>query len=245
MNTNTGKEALEYAVELASKEMKIVKDQHGKEFFDSNAHSMRVLEEYKQPRTLELNTLTGLVDYIKSERDRLDDAKLIVHVVSPTRVELYSELFRENIRDRFATVEAILPSYAYERFYPVDEFNIKLQSVFTGAGHRDILIDFASSIHIENGSTVTDNGVSQAVTIKSGVQSLSNAIAPNPVELSPYRTFLEVEQPKSLFVFRINDRPGAALFEADGGIWKNEAIQNIKNYLLKELAKQTNISVIA
>lgn len=78
-------------------------------------------------KTLALNTLTGLVDYIKSERDRLDDTKLIVHVVSPTRVELYSELFMENIRNRFATVEAILPSYAYERFYPVDEFNIKLQ----------------------------------------------------------------------------------------------------------------------
>ena len=44
-----------------------------------------------------------------------------------------------------------------------------------------------------------------------------------------------------------NDRYGVtcALFEADGGAWKNEAKANIKAYLEKELADVSNIFVIS
>lgn len=52
------------------------------------------------------------------------------------------------------------------------------------------------------------------------------------MELIPFRTFQEVEQPASKFVFRIGDKdvPAFKLTEAEGGIWKNEAIRNIKRY---------------
>lgn len=53
----------------------------------------------------------------------------------------------------------------------------------------------------------------------------------------------------SNFIFRVkdNDRYGVtcALFEADGGAWKNEAKANIKAYLEKELADVSNIFVIS
>lgn len=65
----------------------------------------------------------------------------------------------------------------------------------------------------------------------------------------PYRTFTEVAQPMSNFIFRVkdNDRYGVtcALFEADGGAWKNEAKANIKAHLEKELADVSNIFVIS
>lgn len=66
-----------------------------------------------------------------------------------------------------------------------------------------------------------------------GVATKAAAIVPNPVELIPYRTFQEVGQPASRFVFRIgenNDIPVFKLIEAEGGIWKNEAVSNIKKY---------------
>ena len=75
-------------------------------------------------------------------------------------------------------------------------------------------------------------------------------IVPNPVTLCPYRTFLEVEQPESQFVFRIKDEGGVQfkLVEAEGGMWKNEAMHLIKNYFLselKEILADGRITVIA
>ena len=90
-----------------------------------------------------------------------------------------------------------------------------------------------------------DNGVSQVTTVKSGVASKSKAVAPNPVTLKPYRTFHEVEQPSSNFVFRIDKCAEMALFEADGGMWVSEAKQNVANYLTKELTEYTQAKVLA
>lgn len=56
--------------------------------------------------------------------------------------------------------------------------------------------------------------------------------------LAPYRTFLEVEQPESQFIFRMKDGPRGAIFEADGGAWRNQAIVNIREYLKEQLSEE-------
>ena len=68
----------------------------------------------------------------------------------------------------------------------------------------------------------------------------------------PYRTFLEVPQPASDFVFRISEGRGGApafkLVAADGGLWKSQAVDNVKNYLVKALADvpdREKITIIA
>lgn len=78
------------------------------------------------------------------------------------------------------------------------------------------------------------------------------AFVPNPVNLIPYRTFLEVPQPASDFVFRISEGRGGApafkLVAADGGLWKSQAVDNVKNYLVKALADvpdREKITIIA
>ena len=94
----------------------------------------------------------------------------------------------------------------------------------------------------------SDDGVTQKATIKTGLASKGAAIVPNPVTLKPYRTFLEVDQPASDFIFRMKEYSGSigcALFEADGGAWKIEAMQNIKTYLQKELEGLDQFTVIA
>lgn len=98
------------------------------------------------------------------------------------------------------------------------------------------------------GGDLTDNGISQTVTVKEGAATLMQAEVPSPAELRPYRTFLEVEQPSSPFVFRINRLGECALFEADGGIWKHEAMENVSQYLvneLKELIDSGSLTIIA
>lgn len=65
------------------------------------------------------------------------------------------------------------------------------------------------------------------------------------VKLKPYRTFREIEQPASVFLFRLKNRDGAppecALFEADGGAWKLEATDKIGKYFAGELEKTITI----
>ena len=73
---------------------------------------------------------------------------------------------------------------------------------------------------------------------------VADVVVPNPVTLAPYRTFLEVEQPASKFIFRIKEGGQLALFEADGGAWQHEAILNIKNYLIEQL-KDNNVIILS
>lgn len=83
------------------------------------------------------------------------------------------------------------------------------------------------------------------MTVRDGVASLAHAKTPNPVTLRPYRTFNEVEQPASQFVFRVNKSANLALFEADGGKWKLDAVKNISDYLKTELANNDKITILA
>ena len=98
---------------------------------------------------------------------------------------------------------------------------------------------------------ISDDGVSQKTTIKSGIANKTDVIVPNPVKLRPYRTFAEIEQPQSSYVFRIQDSdrgPSFKLVEADGGLWKNATMKKIKDYLAYELAEELekyHITIIA
>lgn len=65
------------------------------------------------------------------------------------------------------------------------------------------------------------------------------------MELFQNRTFSEVEQPASLFVFRIDKQANMALFEADGKCWVADAVGNIAAYLKEQLADQKLITVLA
>ena len=69
------------------------------------------------------------------------------------------------------------------------------------------------------------------------------------MKLWTYRTFLEVEQPKSEFILRMEqdkyDGIACAIFEADGGAWKIAATKAIKDYLQFELADFKQFTVIS
>jgi|LSQX01.3.fsa_nt_gb hypothetical protein len=66
----------------------------------------------------------------------------------------------------------------------------------------------------------------------------------DPVELTPLRTFHEVEQPSNPFVLRFSENAQAALFEGDGGAWMLTAVENIRAWLADALTGY-NVEVIA
>lgn len=196
---------------------------------------------------LKINTLSGLVDYIKSNLDRADE-KLYLHIASHKSVRLVSTLKPDGRREELAIAEAILPEFWFNRFYDMEDFNVALQSMFVKNSDREILLKVVGNLKEDNVKTTGDDGVSQAVTIKTGVASAADVKVPNPVTLAPYRTFIEVEQPESKFIFRMQDGPKGAIFEADGGAWRNQAILNIKKYLGEQLSdeiKNGKITILA
>ena len=112
---------------------------------------------------------------------------------------------------------------------------IDLQANFQKNEDLELLLKAAGNIEKKNNQSYSDDGVSQVATMTVGVAQKADVIVPNPVKLIPHRTFQEVEQPASQFVFRIGDNevPTFMIVEAQNQIWKNEAVKNIKNFLLR------------
>ena len=226
------KEALAYVVGLKKPE---IMDINGETYSDKPLN--RIVHNPKASK-IGMTTLTSLVEYIKARIDVMDN-KMIIHVVSPTIVQLYSQLDFDREREHIVTVNAQLPDFTYGRYMGHESFIIALQSKFIGNDDRELLLKFAGTV--ENGTVAQygDDGITQKATIKTGIASKGDAVVPNPVKLRPYRTFLEVEQPESSFIFRMrqDERSGVecAIFEADGGAWKNTAMKKIKEYLQFEL----------
>lgn len=244
--TENIKDALSYAVELAGKENKIIRSETGKEYFDSNEYNLQELNPRKYAPILELQTLKSLVDYLKSDNDFINGRKLVVVVDSFHRVSVYDQVdFENGKRPQLVSVKATVPVIPFSNWRDQEEFNIMLQSMFINDADRNLVLDFASHLKIEKGAEAQDNGVTQTVTVRDGVASLAHAKTPNPVTLRPYRTFNEVEQPASQFVFRVNKSANLALFEADGGKWKLDAVKNISDYLKTELANNDRITILA
>lgn len=234
--TENIKDALEYAVDLAQEQTVIIENSDGKEFYDRNKYSLTEVDGIKYAKTLEVHTLTGLVGFLKEKFDgEILGEKLLIHVASPEEVSVYSVLNEERKRESVIMASAVMKRYPYGMFLDSETFIINIMSFFERDNNSEAIRKCASAIRIEGGGDLVDNGVSQIVSVKQGAATVGHAEVPSPIELRPYRTFLEVEQPQSPFVFRIDKEGRCALFEADGGMWRNHAIENIVNYLYEEL----------
>lgn len=243
------KEALEYTVNLSTPHYKEV---DGVLFSDKTMYEMR--KEIPKATPLEMRTLTGLLDYIKSESDVMAPY-MFIHVKSPTEVELYAQLDENRGREKLVSVSAMIPEFRFGYWYPSEEFIIHVMSKFIDGNaelinDKDKILKFAGTSQAGTVADYGDDGISQKVSVQKTVTSREEDIVPNPVHLTPFRTFLEVEQPSSDFIFRMRGDGGicAALYEADGGAWKLDAIKNIKDYLekqLKDISTKTIFTIIA
>lgn len=242
------REAITYITELKEESMnpKVLK-------IEGNTYCNKKLVKYHDfpmANSLAVNTLTSIVDYIKGKPEELRDT-MILHVISPTEVRLYSGLVDERRREQLMNAKAIVNEFNFDHYYDQERFLIELQANFLDTEDLIVLKQVAGNIQSGTTANYDDDGVSQKTTIKSGIANKADVIVPNPVKLRPYRTFAEIEQPQSNYVFRIQDGdhgPSFKLVEADGGLWKNTTMKKIKEYLefeLKEELEKYHITVIA
>ena len=225
------KEALQYVVKLAAPNVQEIK---GEMWADRDLHRI-TYTPYAD--SIKMSTLTSLVDYIQSDIDPMSD-RMIIHIVSPTEVRLFSELDAERRREELVIVKAQLPEFRFGSFMDNETFCISAQALFHNTPDKAKILTFAGTVEEGTITSYSDDGVSQKATVQSGITSRETRIVPNPVALAPYRTFHEVDQPLSSFIFRMRSDRGVvecALIEADGGAWKNEAMESIRAYLTDAL----------
>ncbi|WP_320043209.1 hypothetical protein [uncultured Desulfobacter sp.] len=194
---------------------------------------------------LKIHTLTGIVDAVQSDLDQENVEKIHIRVCSPTRVCLETDSFGPYLQ-RHCIIEstAYVTDFSFGRQYQPEDFVIALLSQFQETEHRDALLKACSAITKASIGTLNDNGISQKMELKQGVALRREVEFKNPVTLQPFRTFAEITQPVSAFVFRVHDDDGVScsLHEADGSAWKLKAITDIRDYFKNQLPE---IPVIA
>lgn len=193
-------------------------------------------------------SLDGLINYIKSDVDcNFDnrDRRHIVRVTSPTKVEVISPVTGYWLeRVIVAQCSAVVPEIQFGRYMDTDDFQVMVQTCFEDSENRAKVLLLAGSVRKEQNMQTADDGVSQRVTVNAGVCTVADVTVKNPVELTPYRTFHEVEQPESPFILRFNEEAQAALFTGDGSAWKLLAVARIGDYLKSNL-QGYNVEIIA
>lgn len=186
-----------------------------------------------RPKDFCVDTLSGLVRIIKEEGSKIG-LKLLVQVEDQHHVVVWSDYLgarsvpsRTFERLRLYTATADVPRITVGNYMDQQQAIIELQSLHNATPDRDYLLDLLSKID-----------VTQEATVKTGVV-LKDTVPVKPiVELQPFRTFIEIDQPVSKFLLRVDEHGRAGLFEADGGAWKLEAKCSIAKWLSDALAAE-------
>ena len=219
---------------------KIVKGSHVVEVAGEHYSVNQLKRVYDDPRPLELKvrTLTGLVDFIKSPQGKaLIRDESLIHVVSHQQVTVISPPYGES-QARDAAISAVVdrPVFGFGQWKDPEEFNIALASMFAPTDDLQAVMAYAGKIAVHNEVLIEDDGVTQHANVKKGVSGglVEKKRAPSRVTLKPYRTFAEIDQVESEFIFRVRTIEGIiqlALFEADAGAWKDQAATRIKDWI--------------
>lgn len=201
------------------------------------------LPEMPTIETLRTDNLSSIVNFIKHAwdadlHDMDDTVQKIIHVEDAGKVNLYSSVCNECMdRQKFMKAEWAGNKFPFGQFMDAEKFNILLQTCFMETDDLKVIQQVVGNLRDEAVQNYGDDGVSQSVTIRTGIATVGQVRVPSPAKLRPYRTFLEVEQPASLFILRMREGGQCALFEADGGLWRETARKNIRNYFEFELAE--------
>lgn len=184
-------------------------------------------------------TLTGLDSVCKMVVNEANDLfpgdQILIQVEDYRTVHVFTTLDGEMDRCWLYKCEADTPRVKTGTFMSHEEAVIQIQSLYIPNDDTRYLLKLLSSVSQESKVSSKDNGVSQTVEARTGVALTTNLEVRPYVNLQPFRTFLEVPQPESMFLLRLDNDGKVALIEADGGVWKLEATRNIAGYFEENL----------
>lgn len=200
----------------------------------SSKELVHVVDKKPMPQSIGVTGLDSICKLVQNEADHVG-LQIFVQVKDHKNVSVFTSLDGDEDRLYLYSCTADTPGVTMGRFIPYENAVIELRSLYIPNEGTDYLLKLLASISNESKVTSSDNGVTQKVEAKSGI-ALNSMVEIKPrVNLQPFRTFIEVEQPESEFLLRISDRGEIGLFPADGGVWKLEATRNIAGYFEEKL----------
>ena len=199
----------------------------------ADASLTRIPPHVDRPDCISVSGLDSICKLIRTELEKVGTT-VMVQVKSNDTVEVMTTYLSDFSRNTLYRAKADAPGLR-TGFRGREVALIELRSLCIPNEGTAYLLDLLSRMTNENSVSTNDNGVTQTVEARQGV-ALNALIEIKPrVMLRPFRTFLEVKQPESEFLLRVDPDEGIGFFEADGGIWKLEAKKNIADYFLKNM----------
>ena len=200
----------------------------------TDGHLTRIPPHVDRPECITVSGLDGICKLIRTEMEKVG-VTILVQAKSYKTVEVMTTYRPDFSRNALYRAEADVPGLR-TGFRDRETALIELRSLFIPNEGTAYLLDLLSRITDEKSVSSKDNGVTQVVEARQGV-ALNAVVEVKPrILLRPFRTFLEVEQPESEFLLRVNADKGIGFFEADGGVWRLEAKRNIADYFARNLA---------
>lgn len=142
------KEALQYIVGLSEAKVQDITLADGtvQTYSDKPLHRLQKHIPMVD-KAIEMCTLTSLVDYIKGNIDSMSD-KMIIQVVDPETVVLFSQLNEERYREKMVVVKARIPDFRFDTYMDQENFCINLQSKFIDDPDTDraLILKFAGTM---------------------------------------------------------------------------------------------------
>ena len=200
----------------------------------SNQELVHVMDKKPIPRCIDLTGLDSICKMVRNEAEHVG-LQIFIQVKDYANVSVFTALDDDEDRLYLYKCVADTPAVTMGRFMAYENAVIELRSLYIPNEGTKYLLQLLSSISNESKVTSSDNGVTQQVEARSGI-ALSSMVKIEPrVTLQPFRTFIEVGQPASEFLLRINERGEIGFFPADGGVWKLEATRNVAGYFEEKL----------
>lgn len=183
-------------------------------------------------------TLAGLADLIRADLEALDMPALatnfVIHVQDEQTVTLKPKVTDDHGR-RLTLIQArpvAFRQFQFGQWMSQEEFVIAVAALFAETPDKAYVLNLASILANDATSTSEDDGFTQRANVKAGLRMKEATLIKPRVALAPYRTFPEIPQPVSEFVFRARcageSQPMLMLVEADGGRWKINAMAEIR-----------------
>lgn len=251
MDADFLKSAIDYIFSKGKESSQVV-EVEGCSFAPAHLNLKQIHEDAVPPiapqvPTFKVQTLTGLVGLIKNGLQGMsnDDEDYFVHIVDQVNVQLVA---RSSDRWGRRLILADCRAFAYDAFPFEDQqeqtdFLIEFQSKFvqddSAESDYNYVLRIASNLTASGVTMSDDSGIQQEVVVRTSISGRSEVALRPLVTLAPWRTFTEVTQPASKFLFRMwpqgsQEKPSLpllSLHEADGASWKKEAMDSIKTFM--------------
>lgn len=200
------------------------------------------------PDSVSVSTLAGFADLVKAKlEEKAFSEDYLIHVEDHGTVTLKARKSDQYGRRQVLIEAHPVPfkAFTFGQWHDQESFAIAVASLFADGGDKAYVLSMSSTLTNDATSTGEDDGFTQRATVKAGLRMKEQVTIKPRVDLAPYRTFPELDQPMSQFVLRaktMGDTPALMLVEADGGRWKVEAIATLRKAME---AFELNIPIIA